>query len=249
MAVIYLTNSFYGLGISSEVVKNSLGGEDLASVALKYWPYDSPVYRLGWDLEAKGPQAAGELKGLMSAHPGVFDRDAVGFLVETFQDAGLAPQAIALLEANAGEHPESGSAQADLARAYIVKGDTVRARSLLEKAREAKEDKVESSVIEWNLDHIRALENPLKLDDTDLKRIAGVYGVRHLEFRDGRLYYFRESGTYPEPRPLTAMSKDTFLLEGVSGFRIKVEFDEKGDPVMLIGLYEDGRRDETSRTH
>jgi CubicO group peptidase (beta-lactamase class C family) len=247
MAVIYFTNSFYGLGIGPDLVKHSLGGEDMAGVALKYWPYDSPIYRLGWDLEAKGPQAAGELKGLMGKNPGVFDRDAIGFLAETLLEAGLAPQAIALLESNAREHPRSGSAQADLGKVYLAQGDRTRARKAFETARAAEEDKVEASVIEWNLEDIRALDHPLKLEEAALQRIAGDYGPRHLEFRDGRLYYSREGGTYSGSRPLTPMTPDTFLIEGASDFRLKVEFDDKGVPVKLVGLYQDGRRDATAR--
>jgi CubicO group peptidase (beta-lactamase class C family) len=247
-AVVYFTNSYYGLGITPDLVARSVGGQCGSSAALGYWRYDSPVYRFAWELEAKGPGAVAGLKSLMNAHPGVFDRDATGFLIETFQEAGLNPVAIALLEFNAGENPRSGSAQVNLARAYLLKGDGTRARSILEKARAATEDKVEPAVIEWNMEHAAALENPVKLEAKEMEMIAGDYGARHIQLRDGRLYYFRESGTYPDPRPLAAMSRDTFLIEGVSNFRIKVEFDATGAPAKLIGLYEDGRRDETART-
>jgi len=44
------------------------------------------------------------------------------------------------------------------------------------------------------------------------------------------------------------MSRDTFIMEGLSRFRLKVEFDEKGNPLKLVGLYIDGmRRDESPR--
>ena len=62
--VIYLTNSFYGLGICPDIVGHSLGGQAMGSVALNYRPYDSPVYLFAWELEAKGPRAVRELKGL-----------------------------------------------------------------------------------------------------------------------------------------------------------------------------------------
>jgi len=82
----------------------------------------------------------------------------------------------------------------------------------------------------------------------DVSLIEGDYGPRHLQFKNGRLYYFREGGAYPEGRPLTAMSRDTFIIEGLSRFRLKVEFDEKGNPVKLVGLYIDGTpRDESPR--
>jgi CubicO group peptidase (beta-lactamase class C family) len=247
MGLIYLTNSAYGLGIGPDMVKHSLGGQDLADAALKYRPYDSPVYQLGWKIEAKGPRAAGDLKGLMRKHPDIFDRDAIGFLVENFQSAGKLPEAIAILEVNLKAHPQSGSAHMGLAQAYLAKGDRAQAGALMEKARTAVEDKVDASVIDWNMEYIRALDNPIKLDEDYLKKVAGDYGARHLQFKEGRLFYYREAGTYPEPRPLCAMTKDTFFIEGVSNFRLRVEFDDKGDPAKLVGLYDDGRRDETPR--
>jgi hypothetical protein len=36
-------------------------------------------------------------------------------------------------------------------------------------------------------------------------------------------------------------------VEGLTYFRLKFEFDEAGNPVKAVGLYEDGRRDETAR--
>ena len=43
------------------------------------------------------------------------------------------------------------------------------------------------------------------------------------------------------------MSKNTFVLETMSSFRLRIEFDKKGNPVKAVGLYDDGRRDETLR--
>jgi len=247
MGLIYLTNSAYGLGIAPDMVRHSLGGQDLADAALKYRPYDSPVYQIAWKIEAKGPRAAGDLKGLMRKHPDIFDREAIGFLVEDFQAEGKLPEAIAILEVNLKAHPQSGSAYMDLAKACLDKGDKAQARLLMEKARGAAEDKVEAPVIDWNLEYIRALDNPLTLEENYLKKIAGDYGARHVQFKDGRLFYYREAGTYPEPRPLSAMTRDTFFIMGVTEFRLRVELDDKGEPVKLVGLYEDGRRDETPR--
>ena len=135
-----------------------------------------------------------------------------------------------------------------MAKAYLTKGELTKAGRCLKKAKQAKEDKVEPAVVDWHLEYIQAVEKPTKLEDDYMKKIAGDYGPRHLQFKNGRLYYFREGGTYPEARPLTAMSRDTFIMEGLSRFRLKVEFDEKGNPLKLVGLYIDGmRRDESPR--
>jgi len=247
--VVYLANSFYGLGICPAIIARSVGGQDTGRAALKYWPYDNLVYQFAWDLKEKGPQAVGRLSDLKRGHPEAFTRETMDFLVEVFQaETSLTPQVLALLEFNLTEHPKSGQAHLDLAKAYLMAGDAAKARMYLEKAGKADEDKVQPALIDWNLAHLQALEKPVQLEEDYMKKLAGDYAPRHITFRDGRLYYFREAGTYPEPRPLVAMSRDTFILEGAVGFRFKVEFDEKGDPLKLVAFYEDGRRDETPRS-
>lgn len=80
----------------------------MGSVALNYRPYDCPLYRFAWELEAKGPRAASQLKELTRKYPVMFDRDIISFLVESFQEADMSHQALAILEINLEEHPRSG---------------------------------------------------------------------------------------------------------------------------------------------
>ena len=77
--VVYLTNSFYGLGVTPALVARSVGGQALGGVALNYRPYDSPLYRFVWDVQEKGPAAVNELDRLRRDNPGLFDRDWIGF--------------------------------------------------------------------------------------------------------------------------------------------------------------------------
>ncbi|MDD8026401.1 MAG: serine hydrolase [Acidobacteriota bacterium] len=213
--ILFLTNSIYGLGICSEIVGRSLGGQVLGGVWLDYRPYDSPLYRFAWEMEAEGPRAVRKLKGLMRKYPKTFDQDVIGFLAESFQDADMFPQALAILRFDLKEHPRSGSSQA---------------------------------VMDWHLEYRRGLEKPKQLEEDYLKKIAGNYGPRRLEFKNGRLYYLRKGGANPAGRPLIAISQDTFILEGLSHFRLKVEFDGQGNPVKLAGVYiDDTPRDESPR--
>jgi CubicO group peptidase (beta-lactamase class C family) len=246
-AVVYLTNSFFGLGISPEAVAKSVGGQALGSIALNYQHYDSPVYRVGWELAEKGPGAASEVPELARRFPEAFSKDGIGFLTAMFEDAGRLPEFVAPLQFFAQQHPRSGQAQLGLARAFMQTGDRRQTRLYLKKAGRAKEDKVQPFLLKWNTKYIEALDKPKKLKESYLRKLAGVYGVRHLELRNGRLCYIREGGTSPDYRPLVAMSKDTFVLETLSSFRLKIEFDKKGNPVKAVGLYEDGSRDETVR--
>lgn len=239
--LIYLTNSFLGLSVCSEMVGRALGGLATGNVALNYWPSDSPRYQYAWDVRDKGPAAAAELKELSRKNPGMFTREYIGFLAESLYDTGLGPQALAVIKADAAEHPQSGSARLELAKAYIRSKDFKRARRELETARDAAEDKIEPKAVDWHLDCVAAFEKPLRLDEDHLKKIAGNYGARHLLFKNGRLSYLRDGRDYPpDGQPLTAISRDTFFMENLLYFRIKVEFDAAGNPVKLIGLYIDG---------
>jgi len=246
--VVYLANSFHGLSICPEIVARSIGGLDTGRAVLDYLPHTSPIYGFVWELQDRGPQAVGRLAELKRAHPEVFTPQSLDFLVGVFQGEGtMGPQVLALLEFNLSEHPKSGKAHLDLARAHLAAGDAGKARSYLDRAGKADEDKVEQAAIDWNLAHVQALEKPVELEPEYMQKLAGDYSPRHITLRDGRLYYFREAGTYPEPRLLVAMSRDTFVLEGGVGFRFKIEFDEAGNPNKIVGLYEDGQRDETLR--
>ena len=102
------------------------------------------------------------------------------------------------------------------------------------------------AVMDWHLGYRRCLEKPMRLEEEYLARIAGSYGPRRLELKNGRLYYLRKGGANPAGRPLIAMSRDVFILEGQSHFRLKVELDATGNPVKLVGLYADGTTNDES---
>jgi len=247
--VVYLANSFQGLSICPEIVARSIGGLDTGRAVLDYSPYTSPFIRFAWEFKDKGTEALGRLAELKRIHPDAFGSGRLDFLVQLLEEEGHSrPQVLALLEFILNERPKSGKAHLDLAKAHLAAGDTAKAREYLEKASQAGEDKVEPAVVEWYQAHVRALEKPETIEENYMRKLAGDYPPRHIVYRDGRLFYFREGGTFREPHPLVPMTRDTFVLEGGVGFRFKVEFDEKGEPLKLVGLYEDGRRDETLRS-
>jgi len=246
-AVVYLTNSFFGLGVSPELVARTIGGLATGSIGLNYRHYDWPVYRAGWAWAEKGAGAAVDPAGLAKEFPEAFSKDGMEFLAAMYEEAGRQAEFVAPLKHYADAHPRSGQAQFNLAKALMQAGDRPQARQFLKKAGKAKEDKVQASAVQWNLKYIQALDKPKKLKESYLRKLAGVYGARHLEVRNGQLVYFREGGTSPDYRPLAAMSKDTFVLATNSTFRLKIEFDKKGNPIKAVGIYEDGSRDETAR--
>ncbi len=96
---------------------------------------------------------------------------------------------------------------------------------------------------EWILTGEKAKQSPPRVDEKTLRTYAGVYGERKVTFENGTLYYQR---TGPKYR-LIPMSGTLFAVEGLDYFR--VEFAVKdGKAVVLVGLYDDGRREPSPRT-
>jgi hypothetical protein len=54
-----------------------------------------------------------------------------------------------------------------------------------------------------------------------------------------------EGGRYRDYRPLVALSPDAFSIKGMASFRTKFEFDESGDRAKVIGVYQQGAKDES----
>jgi CubicO group peptidase (beta-lactamase class C family) len=246
--VVYLTNSHNGLSICGDLVAGAVGGQVSGSRALNWRPFDSLVYQLGWEFKTSGPRAMEMLPELTREHPGELSWDDVAYLSYVLQGDEMTPEVIALLDYWVKEHPGSGAARLELAKAYAGAEDLDLARTHLEKAREAVEDTVETRIIDWNLDYVRAVTTPFQASEEHLQRLAGDYGPRHFQVTDGVLLYKRDGGGYADYLPLLALSRDTFLIKGAPYFRMKFEFDENGDPVKVIGIYEQGAQDESART-
>lgn len=248
-AVVYLTNSFNGLSVCSDVVGRSIGGQALGNTHLNYRTYDSPFYTLLWGVRDGGPEAARSLlPGLRKKYPDDLPWDTVGWIARLFRDENMLPEAVAIFEFVFKENQTSGRAAYELARAYLLNGDLEKAKTHYLKAKEAEEDKVDLKNIEWDMDYLQAAQKPYPLDKAYMQKLAGDYGPRQITIKDGRLFYFRVGGTAGEPRPLLALSKDTFFIENIVWFYFKVEFDDEGNPIKLVGHYDDGRTDETERT-
>jgi CubicO group peptidase (beta-lactamase class C family) len=248
-AVVYMTNSFNGLSICSSLVARSLGGQALGATYLNYRPYDSPFYTLLWEAKGSGPdRVRAILPGLRERNPEALDWETLRGIAGILDDEGLRPESVAVLEYVSEENPGSGRAAFDMARACLLQGDLEKAGLFYDRAAGAGEDRVGSEKIEWDRDYLRAARQPLALDEAYMRRLAGDFGDRQIVLKDGRLCYFRQGGTAPDPRPLLALSKDTFFIQGTVWFRLKVEFDDAGNPAKLVGLYDDGRRQESKRS-
>jgi CubicO group peptidase (beta-lactamase class C family) len=250
IGVVYLTNSFYGLGICQDLVSASIGGQAVGVAFLEYPRYDSPLNDFVWAVQAQGAGVVeSRLPDLMSEYPDVFTERLLGWVASKFNEAGKYDEGIAMLEVSVEQHPQSPQAYMDLARAYLQKGESAPARGYYDKVRELAEndEEFDMSSLEWALVYLQALEAPADLSRDHLSKLAGDYETRHFEVRDDGLYYFREGTATQEFRRLTAVSEDTFVVEGLIYFRLQFEFDDGGHPIKVVGLYEWGNTDQSIR--
>jgi CubicO group peptidase (beta-lactamase class C family) len=249
IAVVYLTNSYYGLSICQDLVSRSIGGQALGNAFLGYKHYDSPVYKFAWKVKEQGPQAVKILLPKMKAqYPDDFSQDTIRILGSQFINEKLFNEAIALYEFNVKENPKSAKVISQLARAYLEKGDRNQARLYYQKALKVnKDEKFDTKSIDWAMAYIQALEEPKELSTDYLKTLAGDYETRHVKLENGSLYYFREGTANKDYRKLIAISRDTFIIEGLIFFRLKFEFDQQGRATAIVGMYDRGNQDRTKR--
>ncbi len=96
---------------------------------------------------------------------------------------------------------------------------------------------------DWILTGERAKKNPPRVDAKTLQTYAGEYGERKVTFENGTLFYQR---TGPKYR-LAPMTPTIFALDGLDDFRIEFVVKD-GKAVGLIGFYDNGERQSSSRT-
>lgn len=116
---------------------------------------------------------------------------------------------------------------------------------------EAMKQIMENSDEEWKRDNIRfiverleALRNPADVAEETLKRWAGDYGLRHIIFEEGGLWYERDE----RPRyRMIPISETLFCFEELDFFKLEIETDDEGNPVALVGHYDRGYTDRSPR--
>ena len=141
---------------------------------------------------------------------------------------------------------KSDSAWYGLGRFYFEIGRNKEALEPLQKALELDpKNPFAKQYLPWVKEAIQAEEKPVVIPEETLVKYAGVYGPRHVRIQDSRLYYQREGRKEYELVPL---SQDTFTLKNRSVFRMRFVSDEKGKVTKVIGIYIDGRTDESPRT-
>jgi imidazolonepropionase-like amidohydrolase len=153
-------------------------------------------------------------------------------------------RAVAVFRANAGAFPESANVWDSLGEAQMHAGDWEGALASYRRALELAPGSDAAARVAWVDARVAALASPPAPSAEELLRLAGDYGQRHVELRDGALFYHRDGGR--EYR-LAALTADTFALEGEPTFRVRFEPAGDGRPERIVGLYSDGRTDESPR--
>jgi len=247
--VVYLANSFYGLDLCRELVRQSIGGEARGVEFLDYTQYDSPVYAFIWAVLEQGSGTAERLlPALVDEQPELLSDKGIVQIVWLLTEGRRYGDVIAYLRLVAGKRPSSAAIHAQLARTYMLNGDLASAKSYYEKATGLpdKED-YDSTAVDWAMSYIRAIENPPVLPTDHMKALAGDYGPRHIRFENGKLLYLRDNAAAKDYRELIPLSRDTFVIRELSYFRMRFELDASGMPTKIIGMYEGGAQDESVR--
>lgn len=117
-------------------------------------------------------------------------------------------------------------------------------REATKKLIERTDDPREKEQLKWDLASIEASINPVTVSPTRLRKLAGTFGPRRITLADGCLWYEREGRGRRKLHPL---SDSVFQPEGLAHFRIRF-IESDGKVVRLVGMYDDGRTDESPRT-
>ncbi|HSN53659.1 MAG TPA: serine hydrolase domain-containing protein [Candidatus Sulfomarinibacteraceae bacterium] len=245
--VVYLTNSFNGLALCEELVEASFGRPPLGCRELEYQQHDSGFYALFRAARDGGAEAVRALlPAAVDEAPEFLDADRLAAMAGLLEEEGMYGEAEVFHAFNLERRPGSGEAILAMARLRLLQGELDEADKLLRASLTA-EQPAAAAEAEWIQGYLRAVRQPESLDGAALAALEGDYGPRHLRLRDGRLLYGRDLTDVDAMRPLIAASSDTFVLEGVIDFKLRVEVDGNGRPVALVGLYQGGRSDRTPR--
>ncbi len=242
--VVFLTNSFNGLALCDELVRVSFGRPPLGCLELGYQQADSLFYSLFWTAKDEGVDALAErLPEAVEADPEFFDSERIGGMAGILEDAEMYDEAAIFHRFNLERRPDSGAMIFNMAQLHLLTGDFEHAEELFTASLTAADEPEDADRVDWIMGYLRALRAPVQIDEAELRVMAGDYGPRHLRVRDGRIFYSRNTIDVSAQLPLFAQAPDTFVLKGLTYFKLQIVLDENGKPVKLVGLYEGGRRD------
>ncbi len=102
----------------------------------------------------------------------------------------------------------------------------------------------EAFEVNWVLEGLEAKNNSPNIDISSLKHYAGGYGPRTIRYENGQLLYQREPNP---PMVMIPMSETLFQFDEIDYFRLEVVLNDDGNPISLIGHYDNGSMDKSPR--
>ncbi len=248
--LVYFTNSFNGLSIAEDVVTLVVEDTHPAIAWLDYDRYDDPLRRGRIELRRaylqNGIHAALDVIHEVAAADEELAAAGLIDLGSFALDRGASQDAVSIFRIAVYESPTAAN-WFRLAEAATAAGEYRVALDAYERAVSLDPERVEElrPRIEWLEEGLAAAAQPLDLSPDQLAAYVGSYGPRHIALEDGSLYYQRQGAT--ARTRLLPLTRELFALESTDTFRIRFVFDEDGRPVKIIGLYSDGRTDESPR--
>ncbi len=252
IAVVLLGNSQSLESAAPALTRLLIGDANSPFGFLGYEPFDSPKYRMVAAIASSGLEAglvyyaSAEGKGVGAWYVDEWDfldsvgRELIG--LERYEEA------IRFYRHFLQDHSDRLSGYNHMAGAYVARRDLEGAQAAYREGLErAPSGTLEERRFRWRLEWVGGLLSPLELPAALLEEYVGDYGDRHVEMRDGALYYHRQGARVQEPRRLYAISEDTFVLEGESSFKLRFERGPDGRVARVRGLYLDSQTDESPR--
>lgn len=138
-ALVYLTNSFYGLAIGEDLVPVAMGyNEDFGLRWLHYEPYDSEISTFFYAIAERPAEESvrlyHELRGKNSPATG---EDLVNMIGYELLRSGARDKALVFFEVNTRAYPRSANTYDSMGEAYETTGDLARAAACYQKALDA----------------------------------------------------------------------------------------------------------------
>lgn len=99
--------------------------------------------------------------------------------------------------------------------------------------------------LQWELELVRAINNPVTIDSVTLKKFAGKYGGRTFTFENGKLFYQRTGRPKFE---LEAMSLTIMKGKGNNYFKIEFVENNQGKIDKVNAYYQNNRIETSIRT-
>lgn len=249
--LVYFTNTSLGLSITEDVLDLAFDDTYWSVRYLDYSRWDAPRFQARKALRRAatefGDEAFAAIEGILSELPEATasnEAQRVGsFLVEQ-EDFALAS-----LIADWGVDRFGGAdwleGRADLRTRMNDHAGAVNDYEAALKADPTREEAL-APRLAWLQSGLVSAAKSYQPDTELLDDYVGRFGPRVIRRTGEGLTYARQ-GTSTE-RPLRALDKDVFFIEGVHWFRLRFNRDASGRVTSITGLYSDGRSDETARS-